>query len=996
MILRSSRNSCGIHVLCTLLSLSGFVSIGSAQTPTMNSLSQTPVLSGFNPQKLSGGVLRIQKTGTGSVLVTNESSNSAGTLSGGGDINGDVTLQSTSAQAIAQIYPDGIITNKVSEVINIKGNLSFATNSRPVFNVNVDAKVCDRIILSGNNSILSCGDAQVALSLRGEQLSGGIPLISLAGSGAKIVGNFNPKPVWIDRVPLNADNYSIVTKGNQVILQYNVPHVTMLPKVLREWPRLYCGPDDRAQIKKQIEAIKTTGMNPSGVLEQWADGNTNAMQDGAKHFWETLHKQYDNKEYSSGRRLAETIQSFNIYMAAGNTSEADYKWFEGKVATYINKQFQITRYSDTLSRHGMGNGDLEQFYPMLQAAVLFPNHPDAPRWLDRSVDWLRQCARGYWIDGVGLESDRYVGTVTSELASSLPIIEHCTGENLYRSPELRAGLEWWFRYLSPPVPYTLPAWGDADVGFNLENHVPYIKEYAKFDPDFSRRIAGWWRKSGGRVNGGWMNPLIAPQNHDITLPGSPENTSAPATSTYSPTFGQATLRSESNDTNELFLSIKCGLAPNGHCHGDQGTIELYGQGQMLLTETYCGPYDYGMDWSRASAAHNTVVYDDKNTDGTRSGEFLGWGASKVADYCAVRWMGANTSRNVVMVKPDYVVIWDHAPAGNFSDYWMHAKSTQLKWGSHSVQFVMKTGNADVDVHFLLPSYNLPKPTLPSEPITKNGTTTNWLASQIPEPKTAGPYTREGLGQQAFSWANRNPPADSPGSKFIKYFSVRSATQGGDFLTILHPRKTGVTPELVPQLVSSSATNVVVKVNYNGRIDTIEISDRGAIIAKGGETPVQFARTYPWSGVSGPARFVLCRDNAVETLDKPLVTTGGEELIIGKLVIGADNVLTPTAPLTIRPCGVIDLNGHNVVVDKLTMDCGKVIGTGTITCNSVDWYGGDVSKDSKIICHGKFQKFAGSIESLPSNISCDSGMTEVGEKKQTPANPSTPIPESSPQ
>ena len=63
-----------------------------------------------------------------------------------------------------------------------------------------------------------------------------------------------------------------------------------------------------------------------------------------------------------------------------------------------------------------------------------------------------------------------------------------------------------------------------------------------------------------------------------------------------------------------------------------------------------------------------------------------------------------------------------------------------------------------------------------------------------------------------------------------------------------------------------------------------------------------------------------------------------------------------------------------------MDCGKVVGSGTITCNSVDWYGGDVSKESTIICNGKFQKFAGSIEKLPTNITYASGMTVVGSNK----------------
>ena len=762
-----------------------------------------------------------------------------------------------------------------------------------------------------------------------------------------------------------------------------VTHVTLIPKVVSEWPRFYCGPEDKARVRQQIEAAQAT-VKVNGALIAWAYDNKETWSQCTSDFWGSIHKQYDGKEFVSGRRLGEQLQSFNIIMALGMTSPADYQWMEKKVATYINRQ--VVRYPKTLSRKGgMGNGDIEQYYPMLQAAILFPRNPDAQRWLDCSVDWISQCVQGCWIDGVGLESDRYYGTVLSELSDSLPMIEHCTGINLYRSPALRAGLEWWIRYISPPViphsfPYTLPPWGDADIGADFGNHLPYVKAYGTFDPDFSRRLAGWWRKSGGKVPDGWMNPLIEPQIVDLSLPGNPDHPSAPVTSTYSPTFGQMTMRSESGDANELFLTMKCGKGPNGHCHGDQGSIELYAFGRMLLTESYCGPYNFGMDWARASRAHNTVVYDNNSTDGTVSGQFQAYGASTVADYCTVSWKGSGTARHVVMVKPDYVVIWDQAAAGSFSDYWMHSNASKLDWQPHKVGVVTKPGDVTVDVHFLLPTYPLPAPVGKGEPQTGNEITTHWMASRFPEPNSAGPYTREGLGLQAWGLPP-NPPPDDPKSRYIKYFSVRSATAGGHFLTVLHPRKAGVTPELKPELISASSTSVVLKVSFGGRVDTIKIDNNGATIVKGGQPPVQFARTYPWSGVSGPARFILCQDNAVETLTKPLTITGAVELIIGKLVLGANNVLPSSAPLIVRPCGQLELGGHSITVDKLIVDCGTITGPGTITCNAVDWYGGVVSPETKIICTGNFRKFAGSIQSLPGNITCASGMTLVGDDKK---------------
>ena len=96
----------------------------------------------------------------------------------------------------------------------------------------------------------------------------------------------------------------------------------------------------------------------------------------------------------------------------------------------------------------------------------------------------------------------------------------------------------------------------------------------------------------------------------------------------------------------------------------------------------------------------------------------------------------------------------------------------------------------------------------------------------------------------------------------------------------------------------------------------------------------------------------------------------------------------TAPVTIRASGVLDLKGHQDSVAALTMDCGNITGAGTLTCTSLDWYGGSLSLESKIVVNGPFRKHAGSLTALPANISC-SGPVSMDAGAQKPASKTIP-------
>ena len=673
-------------------------------------------------------------------------------------------------------------------------------------------------------------------------------------------------------------------------------------------------------------------------------------------------------------------------MAYGLSDPEDVKWFERIVEDYVQRVMQKKKYPDTLSRKGgMGNGETEQFYVFVQAGILFPDNPHAKQWLDRGVDWTRQVIDGYWPEGSGIECPRYHAWTQFMLCRYLPAIYRNTGINLFTRPGMKRGMEWWLRFISPPVlpgknPYTEPAWGDTGYGTDF-SMFPVVANYLRdADPDYSRRLMGRRRRTGKPLTAGWDLPLVLPQIIDLSLPGDPATPSAPVTSTYSPYYGHATMRSESGDANELYLTLKCGAVPNGHCNADQGSIELFAFGHPMVLDAEAGVYGPPIVWNRSTLAHNTVMFNCRNSDALADGKFQAFGAAAVADYATVAWMWPQTTaRHIVMVKPDYVVIWDQAPpAGNVAEWLLHVPAKNIEWQPHKVVAHTYYDGLDMDIHFLLPAANLPAPTIPIESLTGKWMTRSCMASQAAPPAGPAPYTLQGEGAQGpWQQGGKSEPASIWGPPYTKFFSVRAPEANGAFLTVLHPRKLGATAELKPELVGSSSSEVSLRIKCGGRLDTITINNQGATITKGGQPTVRFARTFPQSGIAGPARFILSQDNATETLTRSLTTDGAVEVCIGTLVLGVDNAIPATAPVIVRPSGTLDLGGHSTTIEKLVMDCGAIVGAGMLSCDSIDWYGGTISPETRIACRGKFRKFAGGLTRLPANISCAGGLCIEG-------------------
>lgn len=320
-----------------------------------------------------------------------------------------------------------------------------------------------------------------------------------------------------------------------------------------------------------------------------------------------------------------------------------------------------------------------------------------------------------------------------------------------------------------------------------------------------------------------------------------------------------------------------------------------------------------------------------------------------------------------MMKGDYLVVWDETTASSFADWFFHVPgSSTIEWQPHKI--VSKTPwGVDLDMHFVLPSAPLVEPTFPGRNIstsTDSGAVRNMLASQASEPTGPGMFTTMGESRFGDGSTSRNPFP----FQWLKYVSVRNdPDRFGDFLTVLHPRKSGITPELGYELVSASDTAVTLRIHYNGRTDTIAFTSSGATVTKGGESPVQFALSWPQSGVSGASALVKADflTTPVTTLANPLTTTGPVEVHTGELALGAAGRIPDTANLVIKPGGTFNTATFNETVGTLILDGGVLKGTGTLTASGIEWWGGIVT--APVSSPGNFVKKGGGDGPRPASV-----------------------------
>jgi autotransporter-associated beta strand protein len=757
--------------------------------------------------------------------------------------------------------------------------------------------------------------------------------------------------------------------------------VTPAPVTAR--PMLLNGPEDDADIRARLIAFPQT---PENVLQNHLYGTAAQKQAATNYFFRYpgsgdgngLRTNYNT---ITARHMMWDQYRYDVALGLGYATQAQKDLMLSLTESFISSK------STHIKPEGAGGGNLalEAYIAIGLAGLNFPDHPDAQLWLSRSVTNVKKIVETYFPDGAGTESPRYHDWTLELLAIYLRALERRTGIDLYDEPGIRSALEWLIRFSSPPVSLAsnksvTPAWGDSTYSSNAGTHYYYnlglfAPAYRERDPDFSARLMGWWIQNGrprdvySASTSGLTNILML----DSRLPDAPVR---PNTSTYSPRIGHATLRSGSGTNDEFFATFKCGTQGAAHQDGDIGHLDLFAFGVPLALDSTSGPYD-SVAFNPANAAHNTVRFNGAGAWDSVSGSFSAFGTSPSADYAVGDTnYGTVSNRHLVMMKGDYLVVWDETTASNYADWFFRVPgSATLDWQDHKVVSSTPWG-VNLDVHFVLPAEPLVEPTHAGSFIPTGDATAlrNTFASQATDPGAPGMFTMMGENRFGDGSTSRNPFP----FQWLKYFSVRNGPTGtGDFLTVMHPRKVGVTPEITTELVSSSATAVTLRVTCNGRVDTIALTSTGATITKGSEPPVQFTKTWPQSGVSGAAAYVKSDFHTapVTTLASSLATTGPVEVHTGELALGASNRIPDSANLMVKPGAAFNTATFNETVGTLIMNGGVLKGSGSLTASSIEWWGGIVT--APVSSNGNFLKKGGADWSRPANVTY-SGDTVIDE------------------
>jgi len=770
------------------------------------------------------------------------------------------------------------------------------------------------------------------------------------------------------------------------------------PAPVTSRPMLLNGPEDDADIRARLAVFP---QSPESLLRHYLYGSAAEKQSATNYFFRYPGSGDGNGLRGSyvsemGRALMWDMYRYDIAVGLGYATEAQKQKAKDLAVEYITAKFPYLG----AEKGGGGNLYLETYLAMGLAGLNFPEHPDSQLWVSRSVTYVAKFLDTYFPDGAGNESPRYHDWSLELVGKFLRVMQRRVNVDLYDHPSVRSALDWFIRFSSPPLSLTggkmvTPAWGDSTYSSNGGSHyyydlsifAPYYKDR---DPDFSARLQDWWVRNGrprqvyNAGAGSLTNILLL----DPRLPTAPQR---PNTSTYSPRYGMATLRDGTGSADEFFASFKCGANGGVHSDADMGHIDLFAFGVPLALDSTSGPYVSGTTFNETVQAHNTVRFNGGTGSDTASGSFSAFGSSAIADYAAGgTGYGTSSRRHLVMMKGDYLVVWDETTASSFADWFFHVPGdATLEWQAHKVVSRTPRG-ADLDVHFLLPAAPLVEPTFPGRNIstsTDPNAVRNMLASQASEPTVAGAFTTSGESRFGDGSTSRNPFP----FQWLKYFSVRnSPDRFGDFLTVLHPRKSGVTPELATELVSSSDSAVTLRVTYKGRVDTIVLTSSGATVTKGAEAPVQFSLTWPQSGVSGAAAFVKADflNTPVTTLANALATTGPVEVHSGELALGASNRIPDSAPLMVKPGGTFNTATFSETVGKLVMNGGVLKGGGTLTASSIEWWGGILT--APVSSGGNFVKKGGADWSRPANLTY-SGDTviESGKLAFPPGGPALP-------
>ncbi|HTL72672.1 MAG TPA: autotransporter-associated beta strand repeat-containing protein [bacterium] len=162
------------------------------------------IASSTNISVAAGAILNVSAVTGGFTLANGQ------TLQGAGNVNGNVTVASSS-----KISPAG---SGVAGTLTFNNNLVMSSGTNLVLDVSTSSG-------SGNDLASISGTLTAGGTISLTALSGAANLDTTADyvivTAGSISGSFASAPVWVGTTPANAANFSIVTSGSQVLLHFN-------------------------------------------------------------------------------------------------------------------------------------------------------------------------------------------------------------------------------------------------------------------------------------------------------------------------------------------------------------------------------------------------------------------------------------------------------------------------------------------------------------------------------------------------------------------------------------------------------------------------------------------------------------------------------------------------------------------------------------------------------------------------------------------------------
>lgn len=610
------------------------------------------------------------------------------------------------------------------------------------------------------------------------------------------------------------------TPGKLGVPLYKTEYISL--SKIQKYPSLIIKDSDSITIRNNYRLLPENSIGKkNNIVNAFFSQNENdkiKATEEFKSYWKNYSKRWTKdaiqREKPDGvamRGIWRCIQLYDLVRSFGYLTESDINEFKETLVRTV--EYAIGDNPDNLILPGyslyswrMSNIWADVALSAGTVAMAFPELPQADKWVNFSVNeliWMLET--GVW-DGAWHECPRYHLYQMKITANFLVTLYNRTGINLFMHPSVQAMGKWCIDFSTPldkvagkeagyPEGIVLSqGLGDSTWGENMGVLNIFASYIRASNPELSEKLMWLWKRSGYKSSEEPVTDLLINPNlpsRDVFLK-----------SNIALRKGHIAMRSNHNTENEIWLMLKAGnVSLCGHENGDANSFSLIAYGTPMLLDS--GSADYNdprhRRWNKKSISHNVVVfrnngetYHDKYDDSHWvDAKVTKWETNECYDYSISDASEANNvglyRRHILFVKPSYFVIWDEIDSDRESSFMLHSPAENILWNKHDFSFITPW-NTQLDVHSLLPDRKL-------EELEYEGRIGAWT-DEMPD------RTR--------SWYK---------FRYQKYIEIKGKP-GEDYLTILHPRKSGIKD----LKVTFNKKNKTAVITVDGRKDKVTISD----------------------------------------------------------------------------------------------------------------------------------------------------------------------------